>query len=55
MAKSVRTEKVIRVVADIGDGSKDNPFRVEVEYWTSSGFLIARFDINDDPMMKHRP
>lgn len=45
-----RAESVIRVVYNAGTGAEDDPHRIEVEYWSFSGRLIARFDINDDPI-----
>lgn len=55
MSHSASVTKVIRVVCTIGTGSKDDPIRTEVEYWTLSGCLIVRFDFNDDPMLKPHP
>lgn len=41
--------EAIRVVQPAGTGKADDPFRVEVSYWSTSGQLLARMDINDDP------
>lgn len=55
ITKVVKTEEariveVIRTVHEAGVGTADDPVRVEVGYWTKDGVLIARMNINDDPM-----
>lgn len=49
MIQGVQLIEAIRVVQPAGAGKADDPFRVEVSYWSTSGQLLALMDINDDP------
>ena len=48
--EEARIVEVIRTVHETGVGTAEDPVRVEVGYWTRDGVLIARMDLNDDPM-----
>ena len=45
-----RIVEVIRHVETVGKGIPEDPMRYEATYWTKDGQLIARMDVNDDPL-----
>ncbi|MBE5774428.1 MAG: hypothetical protein E7337_10920 [Clostridiales bacterium] len=47
--------EVIRTVHCYGKGTEADPIRIEARYWTTTGKLMAKFDINDDPLSPLRP
>lgn len=47
--------EVIRTVVTVGTGAADDPVRTEVSYWSKTGVLIAKMDINDDPYARLHP
>ncbi|MBR6617018.1 MAG: carboxypeptidase [Oscillospiraceae bacterium] len=38
---NAKTVTVVRTVTVVGDGSKDDPVREVVQYWTTDGKLIG--------------
>lgn len=48
--EQARIVEVIRTVHCYGKGTETDPVRIEARYWTTTGKLMAKFDINDDPL-----
>ena len=48
--EQARIVEVIRTVHCYGRGTEADPVRIEARYWTTTGKLMAKFDINDDPL-----
>ncbi len=51
MEEAMKAEitEIIRVECTVGTGTKEDPMRTEVGYFSKDGKPIAIMDINDDP------
>lgn len=48
--ESAEVIEVIRTVHVYGNGTPEDPMRAEARYWTLEGDLLAKIDINEDPL-----